>query len=119
MNEKFVFTLCTIFLNMASPIALAPTRVYQEGDRKLYGKLSYTHVCRGSVHSLGYSALIISPKVKRHCLATDTRARILSTEEHLPHSIVDELVSIVYARERAKMIHVANGTHDRGHENYL
>jgi hypothetical protein len=27
----------TMFLNVASPIALASTRVYQEGDRKLYG----------------------------------------------------------------------------------
>jgi hypothetical protein len=78
MNEKFVFTLSTIFLNMASPMALAPTRVYQEGDRKLYGKLSVTHMSAGEVFIAWATALIISPKVKRHCLATDTRARILS-----------------------------------------
>jgi hypothetical protein len=65
--------------------------VYQEGDRKLYGKLSFTQVCGGSVHRLGYSALIISPEIKRHCLAMDTR-EFYRTEEHLPRNIVDELV---------------------------
>jgi hypothetical protein len=40
-------------------------------------------------------------------------------EERLPRDIVDELAAIVDAREKAKVIHVADGTHDQGHENCL
>ena len=40
-------------------------------------------------------------------------------KERLPEEVINELVAIVDARETAKVMHMANNTHDEGHENCL
>jgi hypothetical protein len=108
---------------MASAKALAPTRVYQGGDRKLYGKLRFTHKSAEEVFiawvTVRSSFLQRVIRVKGTVSLQTLEREFYRTEERLPRNIVDELVSIVDAREKTKMIHAANGTHDRGHENCL
>ena len=104
---------------MASATGPVPTRVYQ-GDRRLYGKLRFTHKSAEEVFIAWVTARSsFLQRLKGTVWLQTLEREFYRTEERLPRDIVDELVSIVDARERVKMIHVANGTHDRGHKNCL
>jgi len=99
---------------MASAIALAPIHVYLQGEHKLYGKLRFTHKSAEEV----FIAWVTARRSFLQGLTGTVRLQTLEREfyrieEHVPRNIVDELASIVDARGKGKMTHVANGTHDR------
>jgi len=105
---------------MASAIALAPIRVHLQGERELYGKLRFTHKPAEGVFIAWVTARSSFLQRLKGTIWLQTLEReFYGIEEHLSRNIVDELASIVDARGKAKMIHVANGTHERGHENCL
>jgi hypothetical protein len=105
---------------MASAIASTPTLVYQGSLRKSYGQLRYIHkssekafVAWVTSHSKFLQNL--SGTISLYALERE----FYRIDERLPRNIVDELVAIVDAREKAKVIHIRDGTHDDGHENCL
>jgi hypothetical protein len=105
---------------MASAITPAPIHVHLQGERKLYGKLRFTHKSAEEVFIAWVTARPSFLQGLTGAVRLQTLEReFYRIEEHLPRNIVDELASIVDARGKAKMIHVANGTHDQGHENCL
>src|SRR5271154_5510702 len=76
-NEKFAFTLYDISQHGVRHSSSSNSYASTRRARIIWQATLYTQACGGSVHSLGYSTLIISPEIKGHCLATDTGARIL------------------------------------------
>ena len=102
--------------------SMAPTlqEASAKNSQESYGYLRYVHKENEKVFVVWVTAQ--SPYIQQ--LKGNLWLRTLEREfykikEHLPNSIVDELVAIVDAREKAKIIHLASGTHDQGHENCI
>ena len=119
-EPPFLFYISIVLLNMASAIAPAPTRVYQGGRRETYGQLRYLHESseKRFITWVTSHSTFLQNVDGRIWLQTFER-EFYRIDERLPRNIVDELVAIVGAGEKAKEIHMAEGTHDEGYENCL